>query len=132
MTEKETELSATGRRKHAAVRVWLSEGTGEIVINKKKAEDYFCRATLMMHLEQPLVATNLMGKLDIKVTAHGGGLTGQAGAVRHGIARALCIYNPELRGILKKGGFLTRDARVPERKKYGQPGARKKYQFSKR
>jgi small subunit ribosomal protein S9 len=125
-------FSATGRRKEAAARVWITEGSGRILINKRNADEYFCRQTLMMKIAQPLVATAMEGKVDIQVTAHGGGLSGQAGAVRHGIARALCQFNPELRGALKRGGFLTRDARRTERKKYGQPGARKKYQFSKR
>jgi len=132
MNETEKKNSATGRRKEAAARVWLSEGTGEILVNGRPAPKYFCRPVLMMQIEQPLVATNLMGKLNIKVSTKGGGLTGQAGAVRHGIARALCRFNPELRSVLKKGGFLTRDARAVERKKYGRPGARKRYQFSKR
>jgi len=132
MSETDKVFSATGRRKEAAVRVWLKEGTGEILVNRKKAEDYFCRPTLMMLIEQPLLAVNMKGKVDIKVSASGGGLGGQAGAVQHGISRALCLLDPELRPTLKKGGFLTRDAREKERKKYGQPGARKKYQYSKR
>jgi len=132
MSENGKEISATGRRKNATARVRMVEGTGAIVVNKNDALAYFCRPTLMMQIEQPLVATGMKGKVDIKVTAKGGGLTGQAGAVRHGIARALCLLDPELRAVLKKGGFLTRDARVKERKKYGQPGARKKYQYSKR
>ncbi|MBM4352761.1 MAG: 30S ribosomal protein S9 [Deltaproteobacteria bacterium] len=129
MTERK---SATGRRKEANARVWITDGTGKIVVNDRPAEVYFCRAVLMMQIEQPLNAVNMKGKLDIHVRAHGGGLSGQAGAVRHGIARALCSYNPEFRPALKKGGFLTRDARATERKKYGRPGARKRYQFSKR
>ena len=132
MSETAKETAATGRRKGASARVWLVEGTGEIIVNKRKADEYFCRKTLMMKIEQPLVAVEMKGKVDIKVTAHGGGLSGQAGAVRHGIARALCVMDPDLRAVLKKGGFMTRDAREKERKKYGQPGARKKYQFSKR
>lgn len=131
MTDK-NEFAATGRRKEAAARVWLTEGTGRLIINKRDGAAYFCRQTLLMKIAQPLVATEMEGKVDIKVTASGGGLSGQAGAVRHGIARALCRLNPELRGVLKRGGFLTRDPRRVERKKYGQPGARKKYQFSKR
>lgn len=132
MSDAPQVTSATGRRKSATARVWLTEGTGEIVVNKKPAEVFFCRPTLLMQIEQPLVAVNMKGKLDIKVSSSGGGLSGQAGAVRHGIARALCELDPELRPILKKGGFLTRDARAKERKKYGQPGARKRYQYSKR
>jgi small subunit ribosomal protein S9 len=131
MTEN-NKFAATGRRKEAAVRVWLTEGTGRLIVNKRDGSEYFCRQTLLMKIAQPLVATEMEGKVDIKVTAHGGGLSGQAGAVRHGIARALCRFNPELRSVLKRGGFLTRDPRRVERKKYGQPGARKKYQFSKR
>jgi len=110
----------------------LTEGTGEIVVNRKAADVFFCRPTLLMQIEQPLVAVGMKDKFDIKVTSSGGGLSGQAGAVRHGIARALCALDPDLRPILKKGGFLTRDAREKERKKYGQPGARKRYQYSKR
>lgn len=132
MTVKKNEYSATGRRKTSTARVWISEGSGQILVNRKDAGEYFCRPTLMMKIEQPIVAADLRDKLDIHVTASGGGLTGQAGAVRHGIARALCMYNPDLRSVLKRGGFLTRDARKKERKKYGQPGARKRYQFSKR
>lgn len=124
--------SATGRRKSATARVWVTEGTGQIVVNNKPAAVYFCRPTLLMLIEQPLLAASMQDKLDIKVTSKGGGLSGQAGAVRHGISRALCMLDPELRPILKRGGFLTRDAREVERKKYGQPGARKRYQYSKR
>ncbi len=132
MTAKVNEFSATGRRKCSTARVWMKEGSGSIVVNHREASAYFCRPTLMMKIEQPLVAVHLNGKLDIKVTAKGGGLSGQAGAVRHGIARALCQYDPELRSTLKRGGFITRDARKIERKKYGRPGARKRYQYSKR
>ena len=132
MSASENRFYATGRRKTATARVWLEEGTGKIVVNKKEGDEFFCRPVLMMQIEQPLVATNLKGKVDIMARTAGGGLTGQAGALRHGLARALCEYDPELRSVLKKGGFLTRDARMKERKKYGQPGARKHYQFSKR
>jgi len=132
MTAKASEFSATGRRKSSTARVWIKEGTGSIVVNHRDAGAYFCRPTLIMKIEQPLVAADLHGRVDIKITASGGGLSGQAGAVRHGIARALCLYNPDLRSVLKRGGFMTRDARKTERKKYGQPGARKRYQFSKR
>ncbi len=131
MTDK-NDFSATGRRKEAAARVWLTEGNGRFIVNKRDGGEYFCRQTLMMKIAQPLVASEMEGKVDIKVTVTGGGLSGQAGAVRHGIARALIRMDPELRTVLKRGGFLTRDARRVERKKYGQPGARKKYQFSKR
>lgn len=132
MIVKKTEYSATGRRKTSTARVWISEGSGQILVNRKDAGEYFCRPTLMMKIEQPIIAADMRDKLDIHVTATGGGLTGQAGAVRHGIARALIIFNPDLRSVLKRGGFLTRDARKKERKNYGQPGARKRYQFSKR
>jgi small subunit ribosomal protein S9 len=132
MTEAEKKTKGTGRRKTATARVRVKEGTGLITINDRPADKYFCRPTLIMQIEQPLVATGMKGKVDVAVTSAGGGLSGQAGAVRHGIARALCLFNPDLRPALKKGGFLTRDARMRERKKYGQPGARKRYQFSKR
>ena len=123
---------ATGRRKESQARVRIAPGTGQIVINKRSADVYFARPTLVMKVEQPLKLTETFGTLDITVTASGGGLGGQAGAVRLGIARALERMNPDLRPILKKSGLLTRDARMVERKKYGQPGARKKFQFSKR
>lgn len=132
MSEERKEIGATGRRKEATARVWIIEGTGKMTVNNEDAADYFQRPTLLMQIEQPLVATNMMGKLDIKVTTKGGGLSGQAGAMRHGVSRALCEYNPEFRSALKRGGFLTRDAREKERKKYGQPGARKRFQYSKR
>ncbi len=123
---------ATGRRKESQARVRIASGTGQIVINKRSADVYFARPTLVMKVEQPLKLTETFGTLDITVTASGGGLGGQAGAVRLGIARALERMNPDLRPILKKSGLLTRDPRMVERKKYGQPGARKKFQFSKR
>ena len=132
MSGATNEFSATGRRKNSTARVWLKEGTGKIIVNRREVLEYFCRPVLLMKLEQPLEATDLKGKVDIMVRASGGGLSGQAGAVRHGIARALIQYDPELRSVLKRGGFLTRDARKVERKKYGQPGARKRYQYSKR
>lgn len=126
------EMSATGRRKTASARVWIREGTGRILVNQKDADVYFCRPVLIMQINQPLQAVDLHGKLDIHITAKGGGLSGQAGAVRHGIARALCLWSGDLRPKLKRGGFLTRDSRMVERKKYGRPGARRRYQFSKR
>ncbi len=132
MSGATNEFSATGRRKNSTARVWLKEGTGKIIVNRREVLEYFCRPVLLMKLEQPLEATDLKGKVDIMVRASGGGLSGQAGAVRHGIARALLQFDPELRSVLKRGGFLTRDARKVERKKYGQPGARKRYQYSKR
>lgn len=123
---------ATGKRKDAVARVWLRPGHGKIVVNKKDHSDYFARPVLRMILKQPLVAADRSDQYDIMATVSGGGLSGQAGAVRHGISKALTQYEPELRGVLKKGGFLTRDPRVVERKKYGKPKARRSFQFSKR
>ena len=123
---------ATGRRKEATARVWLKAGSGEVVINGRKLNDYFGRETSKMVMNQPLQVVEQLGKVDITVNVVGGGLSGQAGAIRHGISRALCVFNPEFRPALKKAGFLTRDARAVERKKYGQPGARRRFQFSKR
>lgn len=121
-----------GRRKEAVARVRLTPGTGNITINGRPIDEYFGRETSKMILVEPLKLVDQMGKLDIFVNATGGGLSGQAGAIRHGISRALCELNGEYRPILKKAGFLTRDARAVERKKYGRPGARKRFQFSKR
>ena len=112
--------------------MWIKAGTGDIVINGRPLDEYFGRETSKMILNQPLKIVEQMGKLDVTVNVDGGGLSGQAGAIRHGITRALCLLNPEFRPALKKAGFLTRDARAVERKKYGQPGARKRFQFSKR
>lgn len=123
---------ATGKRKDAIARVWVKPGSGRITVNKKDFNVYFARPVLQMILQQPIVAANRDGQYDINVTVTGGGLSGQAGAVRHGISKALTHYEPELRGVLKKGGFLTRDARVVERKKYGKRKARRSFQFSKR
>ncbi|NMO19022.1 30S ribosomal protein S9 [Pyxidicoccus fallax] len=123
---------ATGRRKEATARVWLRPGTGQVTINGREINDYFGRETSKMVLNQPLEILEQKGKIDVTVNVKGGGLSGQAGAIRHGIARALCSFNPEFRPALKKAGFLTRDARAVERKKYGQPGARRRFQFSKR
>ncbi|RKH09282.1 MULTISPECIES: 30S ribosomal protein S9 [Corallococcus] len=123
---------ATGRRKEATARVWLRPGNGLVVINGRDINEYFGRETSKMVLNQPLDILEQKGKLDVTVNVRGGGLSGQAGAIRHGIARALCAFNPEFRPALKKAGFLTRDARAVERKKYGQPGARRRFQFSKR
>jgi small subunit ribosomal protein S9 len=123
---------ATGRRKEAVARVWIQPGEGKITINDRDIHDYFGRETSKMILAQPLDIVDQMGKVDVWVNVHGGGHSGQAGAIRHGISRALTKLDPELRPALKKGGFLTRDARTVERKKYGQPGARKRFQFSKR
>jgi small subunit ribosomal protein S9 len=123
---------ATGRRKESTARVWVKEGSGTIVVNGRPLDDYFGRETSKMILNQPLAILEQVGKVDVTVNVVGGGLSGQAGAIRHGLSRALCLLNPEFRMPLKKAGFLTRDARVVERKKYGQPGARRRFQFSKR
>ena len=122
----------TGRRKDSVARVYLRPGDGNIVVNKRPLEEYFGRDTLKMILRQPLEITDSLQKFDIIVTVHGGGLSGQAGAIRHGISRALLLAMEDSRGALKKEGMLTRDSRKVERKKYGQPGSRKKYQYSKR
>ena len=123
---------ATGRRKHAVARVWLQPGSGKIAINSRSLEDYFGRETSRMVFRQALELTETSGRFDVFVNVSGGGLSGQADAIRHGISRALTRFNPELRGSLKKAGYLTRDARKKERKKYGQRGARARFQFSKR
>jgi small subunit ribosomal protein S9 len=122
----------TGRRKESTARVWVKAGDGRIVVNGRPMDAYFGRETSKMVINQPLQLVEQLGKVDITVNVKGGGLSGQAGAIRHGVARALCVLNPEFRSPLKKAGFLTRDARVVERKKYGQPGARRRFQFSKR
>ena len=127
-----TNPSSTGRRKEAVARVRVVPGNGNITINDRTMDEYFGRETAKMILVEPLKLVDQMGKLDVAVNVHGGGLSGQAGAIRHGITRALCEYNPEFRPVLKKAGFVTRDARAVERKKYGRPGARKRFQFSKR
>jgi small subunit ribosomal protein S9 len=123
---------ATGKRKDAVARVWIKPGRGVITVNKKDYKAYFARPVLQMLLQQPLNAANRVTQYDINVTVMGGGLSGQAGAVRHGISKALTYFEPELRGVLKKGGFLTRDSRTVERKKYGKMKARRSFQFSKR
>lgn len=123
---------ATGRRKTAVARVFLRPGEGKIVINRRPLESYVPSEALRVELRQPFAATETAGKFDALILLHGGGLHGQVGAARMGIARALVVFNPELRSPLRKGGFLTRDPRGKERKKYGQKGARKKFQFSKR
>src|SRR5512137_1034070 len=123
---------ATGRRKEAIARVWMSPGSGTITINQRTLEDYFGRATSRMVVKQPLELTETVGRYDIFVNVCGGGLAGQADAIKHGISRALCRINETFRPPLKKAGFLTRDSRIKERKKYGQPGARKRFQYSKR
>lgn len=123
---------ATGKRKDAIARVWVKPGAGKIIVNTKEFDQYFARPVLQMILQQPLVASNRVGQFDIVATVAGGGLSGQAGAVRHGISKALTYYEPGLRAVLKKGGFLTRDSRTVERKKYGRAKARRSFQFSKR
>ena len=123
---------ATGKRKDAVARVWLKPGSGKIEVNGREFEKYFARPVLRMIVHQPFVASNRVDQYDIACTVKGGGLSGQAGAVRHGISRAITYYEPELRGVLKKGGYLTRDSRTVERKKYGRRKARRSFQFSKR
>jgi len=123
---------ATGKRKNAVARVWVKPGAGKITVNGKEFAAYFARPVLQMILQQPLVTANRVDQFDIVATVAGGGLSGQAGAVRHGLSKALTYYEPELRSVLKKGGFLTRDSRVVERKKYGRMKARRSFQFSKR
>jgi small subunit ribosomal protein S9 len=130
--DKSGRAYATGKRKNAIARVWVKPGSGKIVVNDKEFATYFARPVLRMILQQPLQVANRAGQYDITVTVAGGGLSGQAGAVRHGVSKALTYFEPELRGPLKKGGFLTRDSRVVERKKYGKKKARRSFQFSKR
>jgi small subunit ribosomal protein S9 len=128
----EERYCATGRRKTSVARVWLTPGEGSVKINKRSIDDYLKRETAKMIIRQPLELTETLGKFDIYVNVRGGGISGQAGAIKHGISRALLAVNPDFRPLLKKSGFLTRDSRVKERKKYGQPGARKRFQYSKR
>ncbi len=123
---------ATGKRKNAVARVWVKPGSGKIIVNGKEMVEYFARPVLQMILRQPIVAAAREGQFDIIATVAGGGLSGQAGAVRHGVSKALTYFEPGLRSVLKKGGFLTRDSRVVERKKYGKAKARRSFQFSKR
>lgn len=123
---------ATGRRKNSIARVWLKRGSGKIVVNGRDITDYFARPVLRMMINQPIEIVNRIGQYDIMCTVVGGGCSGQAGAVRHGLTRALTHFEPGLRPQLKTGGFLTRDSRIVERKKYGKAGARRSYQFSKR
>ena len=123
---------ATGKRKDAVARVWVKPGVGRITVNKKPYDEYFARPVLQMVIRQPMLVASRDGQFDIVCTVSGGGLSGQAGAVRHGISKALTHYEPELRSILKRVGFLTRDSRVVERKKYGRRKARRSFQFSKR
>jgi small subunit ribosomal protein S9 len=130
--DKNGRAYATGKRKDAVARVWIKPGKGLATVNGKPLDQYFARPVLRMILSQPLVVANRITSYDLTVTVSGGGLSGQAGAVRHGLAKALTFYEPGLRPTLKKGGFLTRDARVVERKKYGHAKARRSFQFSKR
>ena len=129
---KENIYYATGKRKTAIARTWLKPGKGEIIINNRPVNDYFKIPSAKILMMQPLVLTNTLGSYDIKVRVLGGGISGQAGAIRHGITKALIDIDPDLRQILKKAGFVKRDPRVKERKKYGQKGARARFQFSKR
>ena len=122
----------TGKRKTAVARTWLKPGKGRMTINQRDVDDYFRRETAKMIVEQPLVLTDTYGSFDVNVNVSGGGISGQAAAVRHGISKALLQMNPEFRPILKRAGFVTRDSRIKERKKYGQKGARARFQYSKR
>ena len=123
---------ATGKRKDAIARVWVKQGNGKIVVNKKTLDKYFARPTLQMIIQQAMSVANVENQFDVMATVKGGGLSGQAGAVRHGISKALTLFDSQMRGALKEAGFLTRDSRVVERKKYGKPKARRSFQFSKR
>ena len=130
--DKHGRAYATGKRKNAVARVWIKPGAGKITVNGRDVETYFARPVLRMILQQPLAVAKRIGQYDLIVSVAGGGLSGQAGAVRHGLAKALTHYEPELRSPLKREGFLTRDSRVVERKKYGKRKARRSFQFSKR
>jgi small subunit ribosomal protein S9 len=130
--DKQGRAYATGKRKNAVARVWIKPGSGRITVNTKELETFFARPVLRMLIQQPLVAASRQTQFDVVCTVSGGGLSGQAGAVRHGISKALTYFEPELRSALKRGGFLTRDSRVVERKKYGKAKARRSFQFSKR
>ena len=123
---------ATGKRKESIAKVWIQKGEGKISVNNKSLKEYFCRESLEYIVKHPLITTETLESIDIHATVYGGGLSGQSGALRLGISRALILTDSNLRAPLKKAGFLTRDSRTVERKKYGQPGARKKFQFSKR
>ena len=130
--DKQGRAYATGKRKNAVARVWLKPGGGRVTVNERPVETFFARPVLRMLIQQPLVAANRQSQYDVTCTVSGGGLSGQAGAVRHGISKALTYFEPDLRPVLKRGGFLTRDPRVVERKKYGKAKARRSFQFSKR
>ena len=132
MMMAETKFYATGKRKTSVARVWMKAGNGSIVVNQKSIDDYFGRETSKMVIRQPLELTGNVGKFDIIVNVCGGGPSGQAGAIKHGITKALMEADAELRGALKKAGFITRDSRIKERKKYGKRSARRSFQFSKR
>ena len=132
MSNSGEKFYATGKRKQAIAKVWIKPGSGRVIVNAKEIKDYFMRDSLVMNIKQPLTCTSTTESYDISATVIGGGLSGQAGAVRLGVSRALLEADPGHRAALKRGGFLTRDARIVERKKYGRPGARKRYQFSKR
>ncbi len=132
MGAAEKRFYATGKRKTAVARVYMKTGSGQITVNKRSFDDYFTRDSLKMLIRQPLEITGKSSSFDLYVNVQGGGMSGQAGAIKHGISKALTEYDIELRQILKKEGFLSRDSRVKERKKYGQPGPRKRFQFSKR
>jgi len=126
------EVRATGRRKEASASVWIKPGTGRFTVNGRDLEDYFQREADLILIKKPLKLVEKLGEIDVKASVKGGGLSGQAGAIRHGLARALVELDPDLRPVIKKAGLLTRDPRAKERKKYGQPGARKRFQYSKR
>ncbi|MGB2928460.1 MAG: 30S ribosomal protein S9 [Desulfobacterales bacterium] len=130
--EKENVYYATGKRKSAIARTWITPGNGDITVNDRPMDDYFKVEMVKTIVKQPLILTNTLGSFDVKTRVTGGGFSGQAGAIRHGITKALMLANPELRKALKKAGYVRRDARVKERKKYGQKGARARFQFSKR
>ncbi|MGD2151182.1 MAG: 30S ribosomal protein S9 [Desulfobacterales bacterium] len=130
--DKENVYYATGKRKSAIARTWIMPGNGEITVNDRPMDDYFTVEVVKAIVKQPLVLTNTLESFDVKARVIGGGFSGQAGAIRHGITKALILANPELRKALKKAGYVRRDARIKERKKYGQKGARARFQFSKR
>ena len=125
-------VHTVGKRKNAIARIWMKPGSGNILINRRPLDEYFGRETMKMIVKQPLELTSSTGQFDFFVNVRGGGVAGQAGAIKHGISKALLVADPELRPVLKKGGFLVRDSRIKERKKYGQPGARARFQYSKR
>ena len=125
-------VHAIGKRKSAIARVWMKQGVGNILINRRPIDEYFGRETMKMIVKQPLELTDSAGRYDFLINVKGGGVAGQAGAIKHGISKALLLVDSELRPVLKKAGFLVRDSRIKERKKYGQPGARARYQYSKR